>query len=66
MKRLPVRAPADGWKDLRDGDGKLCARLDTRAMILEIQRSDRKQIARFDLRVLVAELRVVEKSKDIE
>jgi len=58
--------PKDGWQDLRDEHGKLCARLDTKRMVLEIQRSDRKQIARFDLRVYVVELRVIEKKPDIE
>jgi len=45
------------WTDLRDENGKLCARLDAHLLVLEIQRSDRKLIARFDLRDYVVELR---------
>jgi hypothetical protein len=66
VKKPPVPAAADDWRDLRDAQGKLCARIDTKRMVLEIQRSDRKQIARFDLRVYVVELRVIEKKPDIE
>lgn len=67
MKRLPVgRPPVDGWADLRDADGKLCARLDTKRMVLEIRRSDRRQVERFDLRELMEKMPAVEKSKDIE
>jgi hypothetical protein len=58
--------PADGWQELRDENGKLCARLDTKRMVLEIKRSDRKLVARFDLRVYVVELRTIEKKPDIE
>lgn len=44
------------WTDLRDENGKLCARLDARGLVLEIRRSDRKQTARFDLRDYLVEL----------
>ena len=54
------------WAELRDERGKLCARLDTKAMVLEIRRSDRRQIAYFDLREYVEQLRVVEIKTDIE
>jgi hypothetical protein len=52
-----LRPPADGWHDLRDGDGKLCARLDTKRMVLEIRRSDRRQVERFDLRKIMDEMK---------
>ena len=58
MKKPPVK-PVDGWRDLRDENGKLCARLDTKRLLLEIKRSDRKQIARFDLREYVEALKTV-------
>jgi hypothetical protein len=66
VKKSKPAPPQEGWRDLRDEQGKLCARLDTKRLVLEIQRSDRKQIARFDLRVYVVELRVIENKKDIE
>jgi hypothetical protein len=65
-KPVPVATKGDDWRDLRDERGKLCARIDTKRMVLEIQRSDRKQIARFDLRVYVVELRIIESKPDIE
>jgi hypothetical protein len=46
------------WTDLRDKQGKLCARLDVRRCVLEIRRSDRDQLAVFDLRDYIAILRV--------
>lgn len=64
MKRTPAKPPTDGWRDLRDGDGKLCARFDTKSMILEIGRRDLRQVARFDLREIVAELKVTAPKKD--
>jgi hypothetical protein len=51
------------WRDLRDKRGKLCARIDTKRMVLEIRRSDRDLIAYFDLREYV---QVLEIQTDIE
>jgi hypothetical protein len=51
MKKFQATpAPKDDWQDLRDANGKLCARLHTKALILEIKRSDRGIFARFNLR----------------
>ena len=58
--------PDDGWRDLRDKRGKLCARIDTKRMVLEIKRSDRGIVATFDLREYVIELRKLENKTDIE
>jgi hypothetical protein len=44
-------AAKDDWQDLRDKRGKLCARIDTKRLLLEIKRSDRGIVATFDLRV---------------
>lgn len=44
------------WTDLRDEQGKLCARLDARRLVLEIKRSDRKQVAQFDLAAILRAL----------
>lgn len=51
---------------MRDAKGKLCARIDTKRMVLEIKRSDRDLIAYFDLREYVVQLRIVEIKADIE
>jgi hypothetical protein len=51
------------WTELRDEQGKLCARLDVRRLLLEIRRSDRDLIAYFDLREYV---QVLEMKTDIE
>lgn len=51
------------WTDLRDENGKLCARLDARGLVLEIKRSDRKQIARFDLAEILRGLDTGKKSE---
>jgi hypothetical protein len=64
FQRKPTPQEGD-WLDLRDKRGKLCARIDTKRMVLEIKRSDRDLIAYFDLREYV-ELRVVEIKTDIE
>ena len=66
MKKPQQPVKGDHWRDLRDDQGKLCARLDTKRLVLEIRRSDRKQMARFDLRVYVAELQIIEIKTDIE
>jgi hypothetical protein len=66
VKRPPVTPPADDWRDLRDKRGKLCARIDTRRLVLEIKRSDRGIVATFDLREYVIELRKLEIKTDIE
>ena len=58
-KPTPTEARGTQWRDLRDEQGKLCARLDTKAMVLEIRRSDRKQIARFELREYLVQLQIV-------
>jgi hypothetical protein len=63
--KLQVNSSAK-WTELRDENGKLCARLDARGMVLEIRRSDRKQIARFDLREYMEVPHVLENKKDIE
>jgi hypothetical protein len=62
-KNPAAQASGPQWRDLRDERGKLCARLDTKAMVLEIRRSDRAIVARFDLRVYLVELEI---RKDIE
>jgi hypothetical protein len=51
------------WTDLRDENGKLCARLDARGLVLEIRRSDRKQAARFDLAAILRALDTAKKSE---
>jgi hypothetical protein len=51
------------WTDLRDEQGKLCARLDARGLVLEIRRSDRKQVARFDLAAILRSLDTAKKSE---
>jgi hypothetical protein len=51
------------WTDLRDEQGKLCARLDARGLVLEIRRSDRKQMARFDLAAILRALDTAKKSE---
>jgi hypothetical protein len=51
------------WTDLRDEQGKLCARLDARGLVLEIRRSDRKQMARFDLAAILRGLDSGKKSE---
>ena len=53
------------WRDLRDERGKLCARIDSERMLLEIRRSDRDLIAYFDLRDYVEQLRTFEVRGDI-
>ena len=58
--------PDDGWRDLRDARGKLCARIDAKRLLLEIKRSDRGIVATFDLREYVIELRKLENKSDIE
>lgn len=57
-------APKDDWQDLRDKRGKLCARIDTKRLLLEIKRSDRGIVATFDLREYVIELKVVSVQSD--
>jgi hypothetical protein len=47
------------WTELRDDRGKLCARLDSSRLLLEIRRSDRELVAYFDLRDYLDELREV-------
>jgi len=55
---LVMQPTAPAWTDLRDKQGKLCARLDTKRLLLEIRRSDRDQIATFDLRDYIIILRI--------
>ena len=57
--RKPTPTSGTDWTDLRDKKGKLCARIDTKRMVLEIKRSDRDLIAYFDLREYVDELKGV-------
>jgi hypothetical protein len=51
------------WTDLRDENGKLCARLDAHGMVLEIRRSDRKQVAQFNLAEILRGLDTGKKSE---
>lgn len=51
------------WTDLRDENGKLCGRLDARRLVLEIKRSDRKQVAQFDLAAILRALDSGKKSE---
>jgi hypothetical protein len=65
VKKPPV-PKGEEWRDLRDERGKLCARLDTKRMVLEIRRSDRDLVARFDLREYIIVVKKLETPKDIE
>jgi hypothetical protein len=56
--KLGPAMKSDEWRDLRDARGKLCARIDTKRMVLEIKRSDRALVATFDLRDYLVDLRV--------
>ena len=51
---------------MRDTNGKLCARINAKRMVLEIRRSDRELVAHFDLREYLVELKIVEIKTDIE
>ena len=63
FQRKPDAAPDGDWLDLRDKrTGKLCARLNVKAMVLEIKRSDRELVAYFDLHEYV----LLEIKTDIE
>lgn len=66
MTEVAVQATTVIWTELRDERGKLCARIDTNRLLLEIRRSDRDVIAYFDLRSYVQEWHVVEIRSDIE
>jgi len=61
----PLSTRGESWHDLRDERGKLCARIDSDRMLLEIRRSDRAMVAVFDLREYMVELHPLEIGGDI-